>query len=115
MAQDPSIGELAKLTVIGTAFAAVGVLADQHVPLFHKGVSWIEKSLHHSHQTLAKTPGASILFNDNPLTQNKTLTHFFAVNIMESVLVGTVIVAGGACLKYIGVSTTDVGQALKGR
>ena len=106
------LGEVAKLTVIGSAFVGVGTLLNSYVPAFHAPVTWVERALHQSGHFLSNNPRTSMIFRDNPLTNSKTMTQFLAVNIVESALIGGVLVGGGAVLKHMGIKASDIERFL---
>lgn len=101
-------GKAVRLTVVGSAFVGVGTLLNSYVPAFHAPVSWVDKALQHSAQNLSNLPLARHMFHNNPLTGSKSMTEFLAINIVESALVGIVLLGGGVAMKAAGVKTHDV-------
>jgi hypothetical protein len=97
-----------KMTCVGTGFVGLGAALNTYVPAFHKPVSWVERTLNKSSTVLSSAPATSFLFKDNPLTQNKAMTEFLAVNIIESALIGTVIVAAGVGMRTFHIAPKHI-------
>jgi hypothetical protein len=104
--------ETAKLTMIGSVFVGIGSLLNSYVPAFHVPVMWVDHVLHRTGHTLSQMPGSRLLFHDNPLTGSRTMREFLAVNIVESALIGGILIGGGAAMKVAGVKPKELEKLL---
>lgn len=109
-----SVAGLIRMTVLGSAFVGARVVLNACVPAFRAPVRWVERCLASGNTQLFQLPIAKHVFAGNPLTNSPTATSFMAINIVETVLVGVVMVGTGAAMKMAGAKHRDIERWIGG-
>ncbi len=94
--------QVAKITLLGTAFIGLGAVLSVYVPACKKPVDLIEQNYLKGCKALSSVPVVGVVFKDNPLIEHQGVSRFLAVSAFETVLASGASIAGGALMKLFG-------------
>ncbi len=96
---------VAKMVLVGGAFAGLGAVLNLYVPAFHCPAHWLHTHLDHANGKLASFALTKPIFAGNPLTCNSDVTRFLALNAVETPFIAGSMIGLGALAKALGIES----------